>query len=693
MPNNSTIPDMEFHVQHDLKLSYLFLIIFPLSAVLGNLLVVVAIATTDILKKSVTNCYISSLAICDLLVGLLVMPLSIYAKINQTAWPFGDTLCRAFVLMDIAGCTASILHLAVISVDRYWATIYPVKYMHYAHRVGIVWAVVFVWLMSFLIALPVVLARSLINVRDCIIDSQRYMLYSSIGSFYIPAAVLLALYFRLFKKLKQRSRGRFSAAANRRNLAASSSIGSSKTAVLITTGAALNNVNNGCTAALPKPKIYNPQKLSSPTVTAEGTTSCAGGDVSTSATASTKRVESIKKMRRDSKKKSTPQTTRLTSVYSSQEKSIPLFANGDHSPRLTNQQATPTDLDTIFQDSPETTPPPHRLRKLATVSMQSDLDKAPIAEEQANPFRNRLPKVVACPKLSDASYFFKTNNIRLQTSSSDSTLATSAASRLANGLMDSIPENQSTLRPKFSENLNRMRQCQPLYNWSDQMFSFTAMPVSLNTLSPYPQNEKSAMLKNNDDMNFGKLRRCSSCVAIIKVDKTATSLDPTGTNSVFRKFTTIQTLRKNAKLSQTMMSNSAENSAAKAKDSLMKFKGVMSDFSKAMVKRLRKSMELRKEKKATKLVAIILGAFIMCWAPFFLISAATGLCFEFQSDSNKEMWPLKKCDFIGDRWVTTAVWMGYGNSCLNPILYAMLNGQFRMAYKKLLAKFFCRKFR
>jgi len=112
--------------------------------------------------------------------------------------------------------------------------------------------------------------------------------------------------------------------------------------------------------------------------------------------------------------------------------------------------------------------------------------------------------------------------------------------------------------------------------------------------------------------NINNLRRCSSCVAMIKLERMPlASLEPRTMGGLapvaHRKFTTTayNNLRKMAKMSTTV--TGPESAASNAKDSLLKFRGVMSDFSKAMVKRLRKSLELRKEKKATKLVAIILG--------------------------------------------------------------------------------------
>ena len=40
-------------------------------------------------------------------------------KVNNSSWKLGDVLCDAWVACDVMCCTASILNLTAISVDRY----------------------------------------------------------------------------------------------------------------------------------------------------------------------------------------------------------------------------------------------------------------------------------------------------------------------------------------------------------------------------------------------------------------------------------------------------------------------------------------------------------------------------------------------------------------------------------------------
>ncbi|XP_070959259.1 D(1) dopamine receptor-like [Oncorhynchus clarkii lewisi] len=103
-----------------------FLSLLILSTLLGNILVCAAVTKCRHLRSKVTNFFVISLAVSDLLVAVLVMP---WKAVTEVAgfWPFGS-FCDTWVAFDIMCSTASILNLCVISVDRYWAISSPFRY-------------------------------------------------------------------------------------------------------------------------------------------------------------------------------------------------------------------------------------------------------------------------------------------------------------------------------------------------------------------------------------------------------------------------------------------------------------------------------------------------------------------------------------------------------------------------------------
>jgi len=72
--------------------------------------------------------FIVSLAIADLTVGLIVMPISA-VYVLTVDWRFGVGLCQFWIGVDYTASTASILNLFVLSLDRYWSVTNPLKYI------------------------------------------------------------------------------------------------------------------------------------------------------------------------------------------------------------------------------------------------------------------------------------------------------------------------------------------------------------------------------------------------------------------------------------------------------------------------------------------------------------------------------------------------------------------------------------
>uniref|UniRef100_A0A3Q3DU91 5-hydroxytryptamine receptor 4 n=1 Tax=Hippocampus comes TaxID=109280 RepID=A0A3Q3DU91_HIPCM len=77
---------------------------------------------------------------------------------------------------------------------------------------------------------------------------------------------------------------------------------------------------------------------------------------------------------------------------------------------------------------------------------------------------------------------------------------------------------------------------------------------------------------------------------------------------------------------------------------------------------------MRVETKAAKTLAIIMGCFCLCWAPFFITNVVD---------------PFIHYSVPWQLW-TAWLWLGYINSGLNPFLYAFLNRAFRRAFLVIL---------
>lgn len=85
--------------------------------VLNLLIIIHVIKEKNFQKSSFAKYFVLSLAISDLFVGVVVMPTGIVASIQNT-WTFGSMWCEVWQTLDFFACTASILNLVTISIDR-----------------------------------------------------------------------------------------------------------------------------------------------------------------------------------------------------------------------------------------------------------------------------------------------------------------------------------------------------------------------------------------------------------------------------------------------------------------------------------------------------------------------------------------------------------------------------------------------
>ncbi|CAF1057133.1 unnamed protein product [Adineta steineri] len=181
----------------------IFLSLFCFITVFGNGLVIYAIVQERYLK-SATYYYMASLACADLIVGLIVMPFAIVQVIYGDHWPFGDTCCDLWHSIDVCASTASILDLCVIALDRYSAITNPMSY----HQTFFVkrwpYSLVAVWLCSGLISFPAIaywhLNPQQYKENRCLFsDDIKYVVFSSLISFYIPLFVMIFVYIRIYR--------------------------------------------------------------------------------------------------------------------------------------------------------------------------------------------------------------------------------------------------------------------------------------------------------------------------------------------------------------------------------------------------------------------------------------------------------------------------------------------------------------
>ncbi|XP_030623962.1 alpha-1A adrenergic receptor [Chanos chanos] len=183
--------------------------VFVLFGVMGNILVILSVACHRHLR-SVAHYFIANLAVADLLLSSAVLPFSAASELLGR-WVFGRWLCSAWAALDVLCCTASILSLCVISVDRYVAVSYPLRYPSLATgRRGLA-AVAVLWGLSAAISVgPLFGWREPMPEDEAVCrvnEDPGYALFSAVGSFYLPLGVILAMYCRVYVVARSKTRG------------------------------------------------------------------------------------------------------------------------------------------------------------------------------------------------------------------------------------------------------------------------------------------------------------------------------------------------------------------------------------------------------------------------------------------------------------------------------------------------------
>ncbi|XP_053113506.1 alpha-1D adrenergic receptor [Hemicordylus capensis] len=177
-----------------------FLAIFILSAIVGNILVILSVACNRHLQ-TVTNYFIINLAIADLLLSTTVLPFSATLEVLDI-WVFGRIFCDIWAAVDVLCCTASIMSLCIISVDRYIGVKYSLKYPTIMTEKKAVIILVVVWLTSMVISIGPLLGWKEPppdNDQQCsITEEPGYAIFSSFFSFYLPLLVILVMYFNIY---------------------------------------------------------------------------------------------------------------------------------------------------------------------------------------------------------------------------------------------------------------------------------------------------------------------------------------------------------------------------------------------------------------------------------------------------------------------------------------------------------------
>uniref|UniRef100_A0A8C3A8Z4 Trace amine associated receptor 13e n=1 Tax=Cyclopterus lumpus TaxID=8103 RepID=A0A8C3A8Z4_CYCLU len=195
---------------------YLLFSLGMLVTILGNSVVIVSIGHFKQLHNP-TNVLILSLALADLLVGVIVMPFSAIRTIHG-CWFYGDEICLLHSSFDMFLTTVSIFHLICIAIDRQQAICNPLHYsMNFTMSVAWImvctcWAVAAVYSYGLLYSKANIAGiedymASIHCLGSCnLVFNPLWGLLDNVFCFFFPCTLMVCLYTKIFIVAKEHVR-------------------------------------------------------------------------------------------------------------------------------------------------------------------------------------------------------------------------------------------------------------------------------------------------------------------------------------------------------------------------------------------------------------------------------------------------------------------------------------------------------
>ncbi|EFO18825.2 hypothetical protein LOAG_09670 [Loa loa] len=600
---------------------FLILVLLIMMIVFGNFVVLLAVLIDRELRRLATNKFIASLAISDLLVGIVVMPLSLYATVNEIRWDLGDRWCQFHLVTGVFSTTASIVHLTAISLDRYFAIMFPTEYQRHSLATSIFTYIIMIWLVSFAVSSTLFMEKSLDEDGFCWIKNPQYLVLSSLLSFFIPGAIVVYLYVKIFRKLRSHRLyifGQLDLLKRQQNNP--------------------SGRKNNQTKCLPSVTV---EEVISQHGTRVKQISNTGNDCIWNGTLETKFEKSSNKQNATQRRCSSPATVGETL----KEDRL-----------ISSKKRMSITLD-----------PPSMELSAITTNYQS-IDNHCLLLDHITSFTDKNPP--------------EDSNIRYD----ESLLKTSVIG---------ITENDSMKLPVVSVSFNDSKTLDETSNSKESLPALEssmllALPKSVSNFPPTPTLSASTVVS----LKVPKWGCCTSPISTVRSNSSRSSCASTSDSGDISRNVSgmwpslravVYTHGSNslaaAKNPVTDNITRSEEQPRRATTSRGRLRKIALQVTRAIRRKRRESLAIRRETRATGVVAAILIAFLICWIPYFCITVYRGICTGLNIQVDKH---------LHVNLFMLSSWLGYAHSCFNPIIYTCLNKNFRRTIKRMIC-FFCHK--
>ncbi|KAM3622729.1 uncharacterized protein V6R79_002467 [Siganus canaliculatus] len=161
-------------------------------------------------KQTVPDIFILNLSIVDLLF-LLGMPFLIHQLLGNGTWHFGAAMCTVITALDSNSQIVSTYILTAMTLDRYLATVHPIRFNYIRTPCVAVLVIGLVWALSLLTIIPVWMYAGLMPLPDGLVacalllpnhtDTYWFTLYQFFLAFAIPLAIICLVFFKILQHM------------------------------------------------------------------------------------------------------------------------------------------------------------------------------------------------------------------------------------------------------------------------------------------------------------------------------------------------------------------------------------------------------------------------------------------------------------------------------------------------------------
>ncbi|CAG5120645.1 unnamed protein product [Candidula unifasciata] len=221
-PMSNTGQDQVVRIPWLMSLFIFFYSLIFLIGLTGNCLVAFVVMRNKTMQ-TITNIFITNLAISDILMCLLAVPFT-PISFFLNSWIFGKALCHIVPMILCISVYVSTLTSTAIAVDRYFVIVYPFKpRMKVYMCVLMIFAI---WIISISISLPLGIYHEVEHLNDSVYmcsekwpkpqARQFFTVTSLVLQYIVPCSIISFCYTMVSLALKKRSKVKIGSGARTR---------------------------------------------------------------------------------------------------------------------------------------------------------------------------------------------------------------------------------------------------------------------------------------------------------------------------------------------------------------------------------------------------------------------------------------------------------------------------------------------